>query len=779
MRNFSRYYRRALPALLGIALCGSLALSGLRAQTGGPGPSVLDYEGGPNDPFPVLDLGSTTKIVVVRLQFSSRQDVALSSSKVVMGLPHTYLGDPALLRIRLSDRTGMLMQEFNAWHPLWAREWAGNRDRRILLPRAEGRFVIPFSPTLKMMQVIDGASGQTLTTIDLASTTVRPYCLQHRSDPDCTGFPFGPRALDGLQALYTFDEGAGPTVNDVSGSGTPLNLHISNSAATHWVAGGLAIDTAVVVESATAASKVNDAIKASGEVTIEAWVTPTARSSDAIGRMVTISSDITDRNIALDLQSRDNSRPGRFASYLRTTATGTEGAELRTSARFVPTQLTHILFTRDNTGAARLYVNGVEQKRARLVGDLSSWDSSLKLALANEFAGGSPWLGEFHLVSLYSRALTPAEVRQNFHAGPDGDAIVCYATADSDDDGVRDQLIVFSDSLSATTRVDRSGTEDIEALTFQPGTNVLFAVNADRLGTLDLSTGDFSPMPQEVGRGRGAGGVIEFKNIDGLAFDQTDGALFAVHRRSANRMDREVLFQIDPVSGAAIANTFGPGVDYVVIDGIGLLPDIDDIVISPHSGQMYATSDDNGRGGALVAISKETGAATVSGPYGVEDVDGLTFTEDGTLYGLTGNSFKGNTTDSRVYRIDLSTGIATEVNRLVPVRDYESAACPPQVPVSVSPRITVTPQQGRIDQLTTIIVEGSNFNAGTVVRIGNRLLDTTILSATQLQAVVPVGMPIGMHDVVVIYADGTEMLLHLGFVVYPRVNNRVYLPLLT
>jgi len=52
-------------------------------------------------------------------------------------------------------------------------------------------------------------------------------------------------------------------------------------------------------------------------------------------------------------------------------------------------------------------------------GNLSTW-VSYKLGLGDELAGGNPWLGTFHLVAIYSRALTAAEIHQNFLAGKDG-----------------------------------------------------------------------------------------------------------------------------------------------------------------------------------------------------------------------------------------------------------------------------------------------------------------------------------------------------------------------
>ena len=44
----------------------------------------------------------------------------------------------------------------------------------------------------------------------------------------------------------------------------------------------------------------------------------------------------------------------------------------------------------------------------------------MSFALANELTFDRPWLGEFHLVALYARALSPTEVQQNLKAGPEG-----------------------------------------------------------------------------------------------------------------------------------------------------------------------------------------------------------------------------------------------------------------------------------------------------------------------------------------------------------------------
>lgn len=78
---------------------------------------------------------------------------------------------------------------------------------------------------------------------------------------------------------------------------------------------------------------------------------------------------------------------------------------------------THVAYTRNADGEARLYVNGEEVARGKIGGDFSAWDADLRLALGDEFAGGRGWLGTYHGVALYNRALSAAEIADHQAAG--------------------------------------------------------------------------------------------------------------------------------------------------------------------------------------------------------------------------------------------------------------------------------------------------------------------------------------------------------------------------
>ena len=77
-----------------------------------------------------------------------------------------------------------------------------------------------------------------------------------------------------------------------------------------------------------------------------------------------------------------------------------------------------MVYTRDATGNARLFVNAQEVVSGTIPGELSNWDGSYRLAFGNELTGDRPWIGTFDLVAIYGDALSHEEVGQNFRAGP-------------------------------------------------------------------------------------------------------------------------------------------------------------------------------------------------------------------------------------------------------------------------------------------------------------------------------------------------------------------------
>jgi Concanavalin A-like lectin/glucanases superfamily len=229
------------------------------------------------------------------------------------------------------------------------------------------------------------------------------------------------RVTDGLIALYTFDEGSGTEVKDVSGVAPPLNLTIDTPSAVVWNPGFIDVTDPVRIRSGAPAQKVFDKCTASEAITVEAWVKPgtLVDLSDGAGlpsRIVSMSIDGSNRNFTL-AQDLDQwvfrLRRKGDTSYLNGTPA------LTTASGTVTTTLAHVVATRGSTGPTSFYLDAVPLGTEDQAGDFSEWDPSYELALANEVLDARDWVGELHLVAIYDRALSLSDIQQNFAVGPD------------------------------------------------------------------------------------------------------------------------------------------------------------------------------------------------------------------------------------------------------------------------------------------------------------------------------------------------------------------------
>jgi len=226
------------------------------------------------------------------------------------------------------------------------------------------------------------------------------------------------RASAGLVALYTFKEGKGGVVSDVSRVGAPLDLRIENEAAVKWTAKGLFVTAPTLIDSAAPATKISQACKGTNELTIEAWVRPGVLAPPVKDcRLVTMSADTLNQNFMLG-QYELNGPAKAYFSRLRTTTTDPVGKPaLVAPDNTVALKLMHVVYTRNASGLATIYVDGVDVARGVGGGNLSTWNDGYRLALAGEFGADRSWLGEYHLVAIYARALTVDDVKQNLKAG--------------------------------------------------------------------------------------------------------------------------------------------------------------------------------------------------------------------------------------------------------------------------------------------------------------------------------------------------------------------------
>ncbi|MCB0748063.1 MAG: hypothetical protein KDC90_11435, partial [Ignavibacteriae bacterium] len=224
------------------------------------------------------------------------------------------------------------------------------------------------------------------------------------------------RVTSNIQALYTFKEGTGNKVNDVSGVGTPLDLTIYSTAAVAWDAQGLKINQTPSIITTNSATKITNPVKATNEITIEAWVKSANTAQTSPSRIFTVSADGSNRNFSL---GQNNSA---YEVNLRTTTTGDNGTPAIGSSpgTVSATGFDHIMFTRAANGTAKFYINGTERVSTTVGGDFFYFNSVYLLSLGNEFGVDQHWLGLVNLIAIYDRALSNSEVLKNFNFGAYG-----------------------------------------------------------------------------------------------------------------------------------------------------------------------------------------------------------------------------------------------------------------------------------------------------------------------------------------------------------------------
>jgi hypothetical protein len=219
---------------------------------------------------------------------------------------------------------------------------------------------------------------------------------------------------DGPVLLYTFKEGRGDVIHDVSGIGEPINLTMDDPGAMSWIpGGGISIDSITVAQNEKPATKVINACMASNEITIEAWVKPASDDQGGPARIVTCSIDGSNRNFTL---AQENAKPANgYQIRLRTTNTNANGSDPRIEAAntLIMGEISKLAYTRNKAGEAHFYVNGELRDSMNIGGDFSNWVPDHQMAIGHEIdkAGERSWLGEIYLIAIYDRALTQDEIQ--------------------------------------------------------------------------------------------------------------------------------------------------------------------------------------------------------------------------------------------------------------------------------------------------------------------------------------------------------------------------------
>lgn len=208
---------------------------------------------------------------------------------------------------------------------------------------------------------------------------------------------------------YSFEEGVGSEIFDQSEFGSPVDLQIENLESISWVERGIRIHQPTIILSKSLPDKLTGWVKENQNIAVSLWLKPENQMQNGPARIVSISQDIYFRNLTIG-QENDS-----YDVRLRTTDRSENGRPSTASPEgSVRTAITHFMFTRDHSGAARIYLNGQLVSEAQVGGLFESWDSSYPLMLANELSMDRPWLGDLFDFKVYGGVFDPDDVKAIF-----------------------------------------------------------------------------------------------------------------------------------------------------------------------------------------------------------------------------------------------------------------------------------------------------------------------------------------------------------------------------
>ena len=241
-------------------------------------------------------------------------------------------------------------------------------------------------------------------------------------------------------AKYEFQTGTGTVAYDTSGIDPSADLTITGNVT--WAGGwGINVGAGGKAQATTAASaKLYNLIQATGEFSIEAWVAP-ALVAVKNSYMVSYSGGDTTRNFTLGQTNQD------YDFMMRGSNSDLNGMpQLQTpdAAMVLQASLQHVVLTYDPVNGRQIYVNGVNTGIADLQkgGTISNWDNTFALVLGNEVSGDDSWQGLIKFAAIHSRAMSAAQVLQNYNAGVGERYYVLFNVADVT--GVSQAYVMFT-----------------------------------------------------------------------------------------------------------------------------------------------------------------------------------------------------------------------------------------------------------------------------------------------------------------------------------------------
>ncbi|GAB2911250.1 LamG domain-containing protein [Rheinheimera gaetbuli] len=238
-------------------------------------------------------------------------------------------------------------------------------------------------------------------------------------------------------AFYQFKTGEGVIAYDTSGVEPAANLSLQGDIS--WVTGwGLQINSGRAQASTQNSRKLAQLITATGEMSIEAWLVPANVTQEGPAAIVSYAGSNTERNVTLG-QSQYN-----YNFLLRTASSDFAGIPALSTAdadEVLQATLQHVVLTQDPVNGRRIYVNGEDTGARDSAAAVRNWDDTYALIIGNEANGNRQWQGTMRLLAIHNKALTAAQIRQNYSVGVGQKFYLLFGVGELID--VADSYIVF------------------------------------------------------------------------------------------------------------------------------------------------------------------------------------------------------------------------------------------------------------------------------------------------------------------------------------------------
>ena len=245
--------------------------------------------------------------------------------------------------------------------------------------------------------------------------------VNKQAESSCASKDEGAAPYDDTILLYTFNEREGDETEDLSGFGTAVNISDgpvssdfywqspcglrSPSSGTVWRTGAGTMD------------KVTNAIKTSGEYSIEVWIRTASASQTGPARILSISKSGGTSCIVSDIAVSLMQDGSGFEWRMPDGACNDKIATGQLGGTHFQIQF---VVTYDGTNFA-IYHNGYEVLSGTQPSAIASWGTGYELSLFNTpwliDADKRPWVGTIYKVAMWDRALSAIEVISAFKKG--------------------------------------------------------------------------------------------------------------------------------------------------------------------------------------------------------------------------------------------------------------------------------------------------------------------------------------------------------------------------